>query len=86
MKISVMPGNHLYQLYNKQFVLKKSKPEKENPDILVFSVRDIQTATIPDFIEEIDSFAFEKCRKLRQVTFSKNSKLKSFQKMVFQRH
>lgn len=82
-KISVMPGNHLYQLYNKQFILKKSKPEKENPDILVFSVRDIQTATIPDFIEEIDSFAFEKCRKLRQVTFSKNSKLRIISKSGF---
>lgn len=48
-------------MYENKYILQKSRYDKENYDILVFACRNIENATIPSFIEIIDSYAFEIC-------------------------
>lgn len=82
-KIKVIDGNTNYKSYDDKFILGKSSPEKENFDVLVFSVRNIEKVTIPDFIEIIGPFAFYDCKKLKEIEISDNSKLRIIEKYAF---
>lgn len=61
----------------------KSSPEKENFDVLLFSVRDITSAIIPNYVEIIGSFAFHNCKKLQQINFFKKSNLRIIDNYAF---
>ena len=50
---------------------------------LVFCARDIEKVTIPDFIEHIDSCAFNRCAKLKIFEIPKDSKLKTIGMSAF---
>lgn len=82
-KIVVKPNNPIYQSYEDKFILGKSKPEKNFFDVLVFSIRNIVTETVPDFIEIIGPFAFERCEELKTIKFSEDSCLKIIEKYAF---
>ena len=82
-RIFVDPRNPFYKNYDDKFIIGKSSKEKENFDVLLFSIRNIQIAEIPDFIEIIAPNAFYECRKLETVNFSENSKLKIIDKHAF---
>lgn len=74
-KINVSPYNQFYKIYDNNFILSKSSPKKEFYDTLVLSTRDIESVIIPDFIEIIAKYAFNGCKKLRNIEIPMNSKL-----------
>ena len=82
-KIKVDPNNQYYKSYQDQFIFAKSSPEQENFNVLIFSVSQIQIATIPDYIEIFGPRAFYICDKLSQITLSPNSNLKIIENEVF---
>ena len=49
-KIHVNPNNQRYSSIDDKYVIGKSSIEKANFDVFIFSVRNIETATIPNFI------------------------------------
>lgn len=82
-KFQIISNNQKYSNYENQFIIGKSSLEIENFDLLVFSVRDIKTAKIPSFIEKIEPYAFNECRKIKNVEFCKNSKIQTIEKLAF---
>ena len=74
-KVKVSPENLRYRCIDDKMIIGKSSMEKENYDCLIFCVRNIKTVKIPDFIERICPYAFENCKQLQRIEFSKNSKL-----------
>lgn len=83
-KVSVSSKNNgNYKIYDDKFILGKSSKEKNDYDVLVISVHTIEKATIPDFVEFISPSSFFGCQHLREVEFSKNSKLRSIGRCAF---
>lgn len=82
-KIKVSPYNQFYKIYENNFILSKSSPKKEFYDTLVFSTRDIESVIIPDFIEIIAKYAFNGCKKLRNIEIPVNSKLQIIESNAF---
>lgn len=82
--IKIDDSNPNFKLFNNQFLLGKSSSEKVDFDVLVFSVRDIKRAKIPNFIEIIGPFAFHDCFDLQEIEFEPNSKLRKFEKYSFE--
>ncbi|KAK8871513.1 hypothetical protein M9Y10_007242 [Tritrichomonas musculus] len=82
-KINVMPNNPRYKLYENKYIIGKTSIEQENFDILVFSVRDIKVAKIPNFIEIIDQYAFSGCKYLSKVEIESDSKLRIIDENAF---
>ncbi|KAK8845986.1 hypothetical protein M9Y10_020924 [Tritrichomonas musculus] len=62
-------------LYNNEILVGKSNLESPDFDVLLFARRDIEKVTIPSFIKIIDSFSFDSCNMLNQISFADNSKL-----------
>ena len=52
-------------------------------NVLIFSVRNIIEATIPNFIELIGPSSFNQCNKLQNVNFLKDSKLQTIDEAAF---
>ena len=82
-KINVSPNNPYFKTYDDKFIIGKSFINQENYDKLIFCVRDIEFVNIPNFIEHICSAAFNCCKKLRNVEFSNDSKLKTIELGAF---
>lgn len=82
-KIIIDPNNPRYKIYENNFIIGKSSTDQENYDILVFCVRNIEIAKIPDFIEIIGSYAFNSCQLLKRIEFTNNSKLRIIEKNAF---
>lgn len=59
--VKIMPNNQLYKNYDDKFVLGKSNDNREIFDIFIFSPR--KEVTIPSFIKQVGSYAFDSCRK-----------------------
>ena len=81
--INISHNNPNFTLYDNSLILRKSNPEKENFDILVFGFRNIEKVVIPSFIEVIEPCAFSSCTQLRQVEFYEDSKLRIIGKNAF---
>lgn len=76
-EIKVMPNNPIFSTCNNnEVLLKKSSNSKENYDVLVFAIQNIDALKILDDIEIISPFAFFNCNKLKTVDFSPESKLR----------
>lgn len=82
-KISVSSKNTRYCSFDDKMIIGKSSIEQSNYDCLVFCVRDIKQIKIPNFIEHICTFSFNKCKKLEIVEFSDDSKLQTIDKDAF---
>ena len=82
-RIKIMPNNKRYSSYKDKFILEKSSLNKETYDILVFSIRDVETVTIPDSVEIIKQFCFSDCKNLQKVEMSNNSKLRIIESNAF---
>lgn len=83
-KIKVSSKNERYSIYEDKYIIGKSSLEQENYDILVFSIRNIEAAIIPDFIEIIGPYSFENCEKLQTIEFSNNSKIRVIDESSFE--
>ena len=74
---SVDPNNRRFKVYENKYLLKKSSIEKDDFDVLSYSVlRNIGTAIIPNFIKIIDPYAFQVCTNLKKVIFEKDSRIR----------
>lgn len=82
-RVTIMPNNNNFSLYNEQFLLGKSSPKKKYFNVLLFSVRNVKTAKIPNFIEIIGSYAFENCKQLKTVEFTTDSDVQIFDMCAF---
>ena len=82
-RILISPKNARYSFFDGKFIIGKSTIENENFDELVFCVRNIENATIPNFIERICSCAFDNCKQLRNIEFANDSKLQTINLKAF---
>lgn len=82
-RFTVMENNHRYINYENKFILGKSNPESKDYDLLVFARRDIEFASIPSYIKQIDSCAFSDCSNLRRVEIPTNSELRIIGEQAF---
>lgn len=82
-KVIVMPNNPVYcSLYNDQIICQKSSIEKVDFDVLFYCVQNLETITIPNFIETIGAFSFESS-EIKSVEFPPDSKLKLIENHAF---
>ena len=82
-KFTIMPGNPCFKSFKDEFIIGKSSLENDVFDLLVFSVRNIIIASIPDFIESIGPYSFEECHRLSCLIFEGKSKLKKIENNAF---
>ena len=81
--ITVSPNNPRYSVYEDKFIIGKSSSESENYDVLVFCVRNVEKVTIPSFIKHIGAYAFDSCKKLKNIEIPINSELQTIEKYAF---
>ena len=81
--ISVSKNNPRYFCLNDQFIIGKSSLNSKNYDELVFCVRNVKNVVLPNFIEQICSFAFDECKQLQKFEIQNNSKLRLIEKSSF---
>lgn len=60
---------------NEGLIVKKSAPNADAFDVLLFAPRDIKIAQIPSFVKRIAPKAFNCCEKLKRVEFLEGSEL-----------
>ena len=77
--VTISPSNNNFKYFdsNGQIIVGKSDTNKEIFDTIIFSTRDIEEATIPSYIKYIKPNAFEYCKNLNTIAFSKDSELNS---------
>lgn len=81
--ININPNNERYSFFDEKFIIGKSSIEQENYDVLIFCIRNIKKVIIPSFIKIIGPYAFEMCKKLKEVDISIGSKLETIDKYAF---
>lgn len=83
--ITCCSNNPRYKSYeDNKYIIGKKTIESPNYEILVFCIRNIdRKATIPNFIKEIESHAFDKCNNLQKVEFSNYSEIETIHKEAF---
>ncbi|KAK8890751.1 hypothetical protein M9Y10_035536 [Tritrichomonas musculus] len=82
-KVIVSPDNPYFKTYEDKMIIGKKNIESTNYDQLIFCARNVETITIPNFIECICTYAFFRCEQLRQIEISSDSKLKTIEKCAF---
>ena len=75
--ISISPENEYFSNYKNKMIINK----KENH--IVFVQRNIEELTIPSFINQINSYSFHLCNKLKYVEFEPHSNLSCVKKNAF---
>lgn len=68
-------------IYNSELILGKSKPDKENFDVILYYFSEKEKTKIPNFIEIIGSYVFN--NKLKCVEFEEDSKLRIIERYAF---
>lgn len=82
--IKLSPDNPIFKtIENGKIIIGKSDIIYGEFDWLNFCCRDIETVTIPNYIEDIGPFAFESCIDLSKVEFQMNSKLDTIFQYAF---
>lgn len=75
--------NESISYFNDSFIVGKSDVQSDDFDVLYFARRNIEYVNIPPFIKRIAPYAFDKCSKIKSVTFSEDSMLQSIDKYAF---
>ena len=81
--IQVSPENPYFKFFEDKFLIGKTKPEQSNFDVLYFCSRNIKSVKIPEFIEVINTSAFDECIQLHDIEISSESRLKIIRKYAF---
>ena len=81
--VSIMKGNKNFIVYDNKYILGKSDTKSDIYDELVFSIRTINEARIPNFIKTICSCSFEHCNDLNKVVFEGDVKVEIFEEYSF---
>lgn len=82
-KVTISPNNRHFTIIDNSFIVGKTDPNKETFNSLIFSVRNIESAIIPEKIECIRPFSFSNCKKMNSIEFKGNSKLASIGSEAF---
>lgn len=75
--IMISLDNKNFQFYNNQILIGKNSEKDDKYEILYFANRNIEEITIPSSIKQIKPYSFENCHKLKYISFSKGSELKT---------
>ena len=78
-----MEGNPVFSMYDDKLLLRKSSPEKENFDVLVYAICSIEKLVIPNFIEIIGTHSLYQCEHLKQIEIPNDSKLRIIEEHAF---
>lgn len=76
-------GEENIKFFNEKFLIGKTDRKSDIFDILYFTRRDIEEATIPSFIKRIGSYAFSNCDRLKTVNIPNDSILESIGEYSF---
>ena len=75
--------NEFFKYIDDSLIIGKSNKNNENYDILCFARRDIEQVIIPSYIKRISSYAFDCCKRLKNIEFSENSELETIGEYSF---
>ena len=73
--IFLSPENENFSYLNKNVILGKSDLVSNIFDVLVCACSETEEVFVPSSIKNIDSYAFQLCKKLKKIEFEENSKL-----------
>ena len=82
-EIKVHQNNKRFIYFQNKLLISKTNEESEEYDKVIFCRRDIEEIEIPSFIKIIGSYSFNKCDKLKSITFESNSNLEVIEKHSF---
>ena len=82
-KINVSSLNPRYSCIDEKMIIGKSSLDSLSNDYLVFCVRNIEIVKIPNYIKHICSYAFNGCKKIRQIDISNDSNLQTIGNNAF---
>ena len=80
---SVSLKNELFSNYEDKFIVGKTDKNKKEYEEIIFSIRNIEEATIPANIRTINSYSFSCCNNLRTMNFPSNSSLCRIEDFAF---
>lgn len=81
--IIISPENQNYNYLDEDHKLIACKSDSNDFDVLIYACSDVKRAFIPSCIKHIIPNAFELCKNLEKIEFSKNSKLISIGNNAF---
>lgn len=81
--IIVSPNNKNFKWFNNSLLMRKSNPQADTFDVLIYAKRNIDHILIPSCVKYIDDFSFNHCSKLKTIEFESNSKLISIGDCAF---
>ena len=81
-KIELMPNKNFLFIDN-SIIIGKSNQETSNFDVLIFAVRNIKKAKIPNCIQKVGSYCFEGCKCLQKVDIPSDSEMEIIEKNAF---
>ena len=81
--ISISPLNDRFMFKEDKSLIGKSDIKSDNFDILHFASRDITKINIPSNIKIISSYAFDHCKKLKEIEIPNDSNLEQIGKYAF---
>lgn len=74
--INISPNNKHLSLVDEKYVV-------QDNELLIFAIREIQSAVIPSNIKRIGKYAFKNCHELKTVKFAPNSQIEEIGKKAF---
>lgn len=81
--VKVSPKNKSFLYLDNKLLIKKTDPNSDEYDCLVFARRDIQNVTIPSFIKSLGPRSFSFCDKLHSIEITSDSKLQTIGDFAF---
>ena len=81
--VEISFNNPYYSWYYNSIIVGKNRTDDEIFENLVFAPRNINNVTIPSFIKQISTCAFEYCQKITEIDFAENSNLRIIGKYSF---
>lgn len=81
--IEVSPENKIFQMKSGHLLVRKSDPNSQFYDHLVYCYKNVEEIIIPSYIKEISCGAFHQCEKLHSLTFQPNSSLEVIDNQSF---
>ncbi|KAK8840578.1 hypothetical protein M9Y10_030789 [Tritrichomonas musculus] len=84
-EVNISPKNPNFKYLDegRKIIVGKSDKQQEKFDVVLFACRDIEDVTIPSYIKRLNSFSFQCCKKLKSISFSENSQLRTVGKSSF---
>ena len=83
-EIKISPKNPRYAVFDDKYIISKSSIEQKEYNVLNFCIRNIKIIQIPNFIEIISPYAFNKCESLEELSIP--SLIKDHQSKAFHFH